>query len=115
MFTLAIPELAVLAAVKFLLYAAEWAALDYYAESLRLDHIRSGMFILLPPSLVNVLSRNGFNKFAELMRVNFVLAALEFHQMTEIDWSLLGVQMSLLHTISQRARSVVTLLRDSLR
>lgn len=47
--TVTIYEFAILAGVQFLLYAAEWVALDYFVGSLGFDHVGAGMLFWLRP------------------------------------------------------------------
>lgn len=65
--------------MRFLYYAAEEAAADYYARSLRFYHVRGGMLFRLPTPLVSILSNSSFYKFSEKMRMDPVLVALMFY------------------------------------
>lgn len=107
-------ELAALPAMQFLLYTAYGAAPDYCVGSLHFEHVNGRMLFWLLSPLVNVLRHFGFYKIAERMRMDPVLAALAFHQMTEVDCSSSGVQISFLRTISPWPRCMATRPRVSL-
>lgn len=47
--TLSIYELAILAGVKFPIYAAKGAAPDYHVRSLRFDQVEGGIFPVVDP------------------------------------------------------------------
>lgn len=57
---MAITELAILAGLHFLLYAAEETAPDHYVGSISLDSVEGGILFLLPTALVNVQIQFGF-------------------------------------------------------
>lgn len=66
-------EFAILASIRFLLYAAEGAAPDKYVGSLRSGHVWDGMLALLPTPSVNVASHFGSCKITEKRRMNTTL------------------------------------------
>lgn len=84
--TMTILELATLAAVWFLLSAAEVAVSDFYTESLRFDHVAGGMLFWLPNVLVSVLSHPGSYRIAKRMCTYPVRVSWPFLLETEIDW-----------------------------
>lgn len=74
-FSLAVSELAILAGVQFLLYAAKGAAPDCVVGLSRLDHVSGGMLFRLPTAVVNMLSYLGYYKAAKMMRmIRFLLS-----------------------------------------
>lgn len=84
---MAISELAILAGVYYVLYAAEVTAPDYYFGLLRLEHLGGGMLFRLPTSFVKVLSYSRLYNVAERLRKDPALVALAFYRDTRIDWS----------------------------
>lgn len=76
--TLTISELAVLAVVQSLLYAAERAATDYSVGLLRFDHVEGSMIFWLATAIWNILTHFDFYRAAKPERIDPVLVALAF-------------------------------------
>lgn len=87
MINLAIFEFTFLAGIQFLLDAVEGAGADYFARSVRFDHVEGDVLFRLPTALVNGRSHLRFCKVAEKMRRDLVLVAFACHCVTEINWS----------------------------
>lgn len=58
---------------------------DYYVRSLRLNHVVGDVLFQLPSSVVNILSRFGFQNVSGKIRMNPVALVLTFHRMTEAN------------------------------
>lgn len=67
---LSISKLAILAGIQFLLYAAEWAAPDYFVDTLRLEHVEGGKLFRLSNALMNALSHFRVHKLSEKKRMH---------------------------------------------
>lgn len=76
--------------VQLLLFAAEWAAQDYFVGSLHLDHVGSRILRRLRTLIWNVLYHFGSYKDADRTHMDPVLFALPFYRSAEVDWSSSG-------------------------
>lgn len=87
MITLPIFEVALLAGVQFLLYAADGAAPAYFVRSLRFAHIEHSISLRMHASLLIILSHFVLYKVSEKTLMDLVLFTLWFHRVIYTDRS----------------------------